>query len=175
MSPETYLSSDDSALLRLALARYSGEKCLEIGAGNGGGLEVLSERFSLTVGTDIQRPSDSIASGRTVEYCLADGASCFRDESFDLVAFNPPYVPSNGIRDRTVDGGRSGVEVTTRFLAEAMRLTRKEGRIVFLLSSDNPLALVEETCRRKGFSMKLLETKRLFYETLSVYEASRSA
>ena len=107
MSSETYISSDDSALLRHALQNYSGESCLEIGAGNWGGLEVLSKRFAFTVGTDLQRPSGHGPTGESVEYILADAASCFREGSFDLVAFNPPYVPSTRFSDRTVDGGRN--------------------------------------------------------------------
>jgi release factor glutamine methyltransferase len=175
MSPETYLSSDDSAALRGVLRRYSGESCLEIGAGNGGGLEVLSGGFARTVGTDLLRPSALALTGGSVDFCLADAASCFRGESFDLVAFNPPYLPSDEIRDVTVDGGKDGEAVTIRFLEDAIRVLKPKGRIVFLLSGDNPLAPIDATCRAKGFSMKLLETRRLFYEALSVYELSRAA
>lgn len=173
MSSETYLSSDDSALFRKALRRYSGESCLEIGAGNGGGLIELSGSFERVVGTDLRTPSDSSWNRGSIDLVLADSASCFRDRSFDLVAFNPPYVPSDQPADNTVDGGKDGEEVTMRFLAEAMRVARPEGKIVILLSSENPLAPVETVCQRNASTIRLLETKRLFYETLSVYEISR--
>ena len=174
MSSETYLSSDDSALLRKALMRYSGGSCLEMGTGNGGGLIELSKGFELTIGTDLGVPSDSAWRRDSVDLVLADSASCFRDGSFDLVAFNPPYLPSDQPADRAVDGGKEGEEVTMHFLAEAMRVSRPEGRIVILLSNENPLAPVEEVCQRNGFSIRPLETKHLFYETLSVYEIFRS-
>jgi release factor glutamine methyltransferase len=172
MSSGAYLSSDDSALLRIALKGYAGEACLEIGAGNGGGLIELAKGFRLTVGTDILRPSDSSWRRDSVDFVLADAASCFRDHCFELVAFNPPYLPSEGLADRAVDGGDGGEAVTFRFLDEAMRVTKLEGRIVLLLSSENALAPIKRICERNGFSMKRLEAKHLFYETLSVYEIS---
>jgi len=173
MSAGTYLSSDDSALLRGVLTRYSGEACLEIGSGNGGGLIALTNSFRLTVGTDLQRPSDVGGIGDNANFVLADAASCFREGSFDLVAFNPPYLPSEGITDRTVDGGSGGEAITLRFLSDAMRVSKPRGKLLVLLSSENPLEPIELTCREKGFSMRLLTSKRLFYETLSVYEITR--
>ena len=174
MSSETYLSSDDSALFRKVLRRYSGESCLEIGAGNGGGLIELSRGFEMAVGTDLQPPSDSSWRRDSVELVLADSAGCFREGSFDLVAFNPPYVPSDRLTDRAVDGGKEGEEVMMRFLTDAMRVSKRGGEIVVLLSSENPLAPIERLCQQNGFSVRLLETKRLFYETLTVYEVSRN-
>ena len=146
MSSEAYLSSDDSALLRRALRSYSGESCLEIGAGNGGGLSELSERFRLTVGTDIRRPSDFEGMRGLVEYVLADAASCFRDGCFDLVAFNPPYLPSGDIVDSAVDGGEDGEVVAAHFLSDAMRVAKRTGRIVFLLSDASPLGPIRSAC-----------------------------
>jgi release factor glutamine methyltransferase len=115
MSSETYLSSEDSALLRKALGRYKGETSLEIGAGNGGGLVKLSMRFKHAVGTDLQRPSDLSWRGGSIDFVLADAATCFREDSFNLVAFNPPYLTSVGIADRTVDGGEGGAAVASQF------------------------------------------------------------
>ncbi|MDG6901355.1 MAG: methyltransferase domain-containing protein [Nitrososphaerota archaeon] len=173
MSSRTYLSSDDSALLRSALRRYSGKRCLEIGAGNGGGLIELSKRFAHPVGTDLRPPSDDSWRGSAVDYVLADAAGPFREGTFDLVAFNPPYVPSEGLSDEAVDGGAQGIEVATRFLLEAVRVLKRDGSVVMLLSSDNPVQPVRATCEELGFSMKLLDSKHLFYESLSAYEVSR--
>jgi release factor glutamine methyltransferase len=172
MSSGAYLASEDSAALREALASHSGETCLEIGAGNGGNLKELCRRFGLVVGTDLVRPVARDWSSAGADYVIADGASCFRGRVFDLVAFNPPYVPSERIVDRAVDGGRDGVEVSLRFLRDALGAVKREGRILFLLSSDNPSDEFETECARRGFSMKSTSSKRLFYETLRIYEVS---
>jgi release factor glutamine methyltransferase len=107
MSETHYIASTDSALLRRVLREHSGGSALEIGAGNGGNLVELAGRFETVVGTDLTGPGMRDWSGEGAGYVLADCASCFRDSTFDLVAFNPPYVRGE-IVDRSVDGGSTG-------------------------------------------------------------------
>ena len=172
MSGPPYISSDDSALLRRALRGRSGGAFLEIGTGNGGTLVALSGRFGTVVGTDLTRP-DMQDWRSNAGVLLASGASCFRNEVFDLVAFNPPYLAEE-VGDRAVDGGR-GLGVPKSFLAEALRVVKKSGSVVFLLNQDARLSEFEDVCRRGGFGVRLLEAERTFYETLSVYEARAGA
>ena len=171
MTGEAYLASDDSALLREALRSYSGGSCLEIGAGNGGNLIVLSSRFGVALGTDLVRPRmRDWEDGRT-DYVLADGASCLRDSCFDLVAFNPPYLRTEGIADRTVEGG-PGLEVPMNFLREALRVVRPSGRVVLLLNDDADEEDFKQECLRMGFGFRRVASRRVFFEELSVFEAS---
>lgn len=167
---EPYLAAEDSALLRTALKRYSGRRCLEMGSGNGGNLMQLAKTFVLTVGTDLTRPSttDWLGSASTI---MADSASCFRDESFDLVAFNPPYLGSEEVRDIAVDAG-PGHEVLLRFLREALRVARKDGKVVFLASEETPPTILEKECGIAGFRLCEIASERGFFERLVVYEAS---
>lgn len=172
MSLRPYLASEDSALLRNSLGGYSGTACLEIGTGNAGTLEELSRRFELAAGTDLVRPDPRIRGEQSVNFVLADRASCFRDSSFDLVAFNPPYIPSGTIGDVAVDGGREGTEVPLSFLREALRVVKKNGKVVLLLSGENRVDELEILCATKGFRMRKVAEERLFYERLFIYEAS---
>ncbi len=163
-----YLASDDSNLIKRVLRRYSGEYCLEVGAGNGGNLLELEKTFKLVVGTDLVRPE------RASNLVLADRATCFRDSVFDLVAFNPPYLPSEAVEDIAVDGGRDGVEVPLSFLEEAIRVVKPTGKIVILISNYNPLEKFKEFCAENGLKMSLLDSEDLFYERLSVYSVQRA-
>lgn len=169
MSRAPYVSSDDSALLRRALERRSGGSCLEIGAGNGGTLVHLAGRFETLAGTDIAQPAMRDWSARA-DFVLADRAGCFRDGVFDLVAFNPPYLPGEGAGDAAVDGG-PGLEGPKSFLEDALRVVKKSGSVVFLLNQEANLPEFEEACRRRGFRLRPVISSRLFYEVLSVYEA----
>lgn len=172
MNAEPYISSHDSALFREALGRYAGEACLEMGAGNGGGLSVLSKRFNTVAGTDLVRPSmDDWRAGAS--FLLADGASCIRNSSFDLVAFNPPYLKEEEAGDAAVEAG-SGLEVPKRFLREALRAVKKGGAVVFLLNDQADPAEMRAICAEGGFSLRRLSSLRLFYEELSVYEATKT-
>jgi len=170
MRGSQYLSAEDSALLRTALQGYAGGACLEIGAGNGGNLADLSNRFELVVGTDLTRPSMHDWDDRGGSYILADAATCFRPSMFDIVAFNPPYLVED-VTDRATQGGKE-LEVPKYFLCEALRVVRKGGKVVFLLNQDADMSGFMEICARAGYGLRRVMAKRLFYEALAVYEAS---
>lgn len=169
-----YLPAEDTHLLRDALARYSGEACLEIGFGSGTLVSTLSRRFGLAVGTDVQQLGEAkIARSPGVDLLLADRAGCFREGSFDLVFFNPPYLPSQGIVDRTTDGGRGGIEVPLSFLEEALRVLRRGGEIVVLLSREGDVEGFLERCARMGLEADVVAERRLFFENLAVFRLKR--
>ena len=170
MSGAPYISSDDSALLRHVLEGRSGGSCLEIGAGNGGALVALASRFRVAAGTDVARPTMRDWS-QGADLVLADRASCFREGAFDLVAFNPPYLPLERQGDLAVEGGL-GLEVPLAFLEEAMRVVKHDGTVLFLLNDEAAPGPFEEACRRRGFAMRQVASKRLFFEVLRVYEAT---
>jgi release factor glutamine methyltransferase len=174
MSGEPYLASEDSALLRNALGSYSGSTCLEIGAGNGGAMLDLDRRFEWVGGTDLKRPGMDDWKGSGGQYLLADCASCLRDSSFDLVAFNPPYLRVDGTDDSTVEGG-IGLEVPKRFLEEALRVVRPAGRVVMLLNDQADIDEFGRICASRGFILKRIGSRRVFFEELSVYEASATS
>ncbi|MDG7029868.1 MAG: hypothetical protein JRN38_06435 [Nitrososphaerota archaeon] len=170
MSREPYLASEDSALLKAALTAYSGDSCLEIGAGNGGNLIELAKRFRTVVGTDLVRPSMTDWR-READFVLTDGAACLRSSCFDLVAFNPPYLEGDETGDIAVEGGRL-LEVPKAFLSEAFRAVNRTGRVVFLVNDDINIEEVKATCEERGFGLRLLTSRRVFFEVLSVYEAA---
>jgi release factor glutamine methyltransferase len=165
-----YLPDDDTRLLMSALGSFSGGSCLEIGFGSGALVSSVADRFALAVGTDVLALQEArLAADPRVELVIADRATCFRDEVFDLVFFNPPYVPSSPIEDVAVDGGPTGVEVPVSFLGEAVRVVRKAGTIVALLSTEGDREAFLAHCGDLGLEVESITEKRLFYETLSVF------
>jgi release factor glutamine methyltransferase len=169
-----YLPAEDTYLLRDALEHFSGDSCLELGFGSGAVLASVSGRFRLAVGTDVVGLEDArLAAGPRVELVIADRATCFRDGVFDLVFFNPPYLPSGPIEDKAVDGGPTGVEVPASFLEEGLRVLREGGTIVALLSGEGDLGSFLSHCGDLGLAVETVAEKRLFYETLSVFKMRR--
>lgn len=173
MNGDQYLASEDSALLRRALEGRSGERFLEIGAGNGGNLAQVADRFHLAVGTDLVRPIMTDWKGAGANFVVADGGSCMRDGVFDLVAFNPPYIPGP-IEDRAVDGGLS-LEVPKKFLREALRAAKRGGEVVFVLNDEAELEEFHRIALGRGFRLRPLASKKLFFEELTAYLASASS
>jgi len=169
-----YLPAEDTDLLREALEPFSGGSCLEIGFGSGAVLASVSPRFGLAVGTEVIDLEEArLAAAPGVELFLADRATCFRDGVFDLVFFNPPYLPSEKIEDEAVDGGPTGVEVAVSFLEEGLRVLGEGGTIVALLSTEGDLGSFLSHCSNLGLAVDSVAEKRLFYETLAVLTMRR--
>lgn len=171
MKRDVYISSEDSALLRSALRGRAGGRCLEIGAGNTGGLVELSGRFEHAVGSDILKPEMGDWRDAGADFVLADRAGCFRDKIFDLVFFNPPYVPSDTIEDSAVDAGKED-DVPLAFLRDALRVVKDSGKVLMLVYGEKPSYELEGECERKGFQLAKVGETHVFYEDLSVYEAA---
>jgi release factor glutamine methyltransferase len=180
-SDAVYSPAEDTFLLIDAVQGYVGTRVLEIGVGSGAVISELVTRFSSVVGVDVDPDAVRAAKGRVasrsrVDFVIGDSAKSFREDVFDLVVFNPPYLPSGDEAgaDRVVDGGRGGVEVSKMWFQEASRCLRTDGRIIFLVSS---LSDVEDLLRyveRLGFKTQILKQVRFFFEDLSAVEASRS-
>jgi release factor glutamine methyltransferase len=173
-----YLPAEDTRLLTEALRPFSGGSCLEIGFGSGAVLDSVSGRFALAVGTDVCPLEEArFAAGKEYQLVLADRATCFREGVFDLVFFNPPYLPSEQMEDEAVDGGPTGVEVPISFLEEGLRVLKEEeeeGTIVALLSTEGDTASFLQHCSNLGLSVESVIEERVFYETLSVFTIRRA-
>lgn len=171
MSDNLYIRSDDSRLLEESIANQEpADSFLEIGVGNGGNLKIASNLFSLVVGTDIVNVSEVKKEFPFVEIVISDRATPFRNNVFDLVAFNPPYVPSKDVVDKSVDAGPSGFEVPLLFLESARQVVKKDGKILMLTSNLGKASMLVEYCSLHALTLKMIAEKKLFFETLYVYE-----
>ena len=66
-----------------------------------------------------------------------------KDEFFDIIIFNPPYLPTeknelvggSGWFDKATDGGKTGLDFTIRFLKELSKFLKPTGSAYFVFSS----------------------------------------
>ena len=173
MNNRPYIYSEDSRLLgRVISSLEDSVSFLEIGVGNGKNLVSVKDKFRVVVGTDLNLEVRGDFRS-AVELVVADKASCFRSSSFDLVAFNPPYVPSEGIEDRTIDGGRNGIEIPLEFLSSALEVLKPAGRVVMVVSSEDSIDELEDFCEKRGLKSKKIAEVSLFFESLYVYLINR--
>jgi release factor glutamine methyltransferase len=173
VSERPYRYSEDSRLLGEYLSTMEGSgSFLEIGVGGGRNLTRLEllHKFDRIVGTDLMNLAQVRKElPRSLELIVADKASCFRSGSFDIIAFNPPYLPSESIEDRAIDGGRGGVEVPLQFLDSALSVLRSGGRIIMLLSSDDSLEDLKKFCEEHDLLLAKVAETALFFEWLFVF------
>lgn len=169
--PEPYRPAEDTFFLLEEVEKESlkGKRALEIGCGTCYIAAALAGAGAgLVVGCDIE-PAPEHGGAEAVR-CDAR-ALPFRDGSFDLVVFNPPYLPSEGIRDITVDGGRGGAEVPLMFLSAALRAVKRGGAVYFVVSSLTDTGSIEGFLKGSG-SFYSKRERRLFFESLYVYRVN---
>jgi release factor glutamine methyltransferase len=176
---EPYEPREDSLLLRRIVENISAEAALEIGCGVGFVLEALAERCRWVVGVDINVNALLKAKCRlrgkgfaNFELVCCSSAEAFTAGSFDLIVFNPPYLPSERIEDVAVDGGEGGVAVTLSWLKECRRVIKPSGKVIIISSSLASQDLLIEGVSRLGYKIKLIATQPLFFEELYAYELS---
>lgn len=149
-----------------------GNSFLEIGCGKASNLIGVDTKFDLVVGTDIQPLTvmRELKGLGNYELIVTDKASCFKDGVFDVVAFNPPYLPSEQIVDRAVDGGRLGLEVALSFLDDALRVSKTgQSKIIVILSSESDIVAFEKYCKENDLKLEILLEESLFFERLFAF------
>ena len=170
---EYYQPAEDTLFFADNIKHEKGRVALDMGTGSGILAKTLSDNFGLVVATDINFEALKKAH-ESVENCVCCNAADALGSNFDLVVCNLPYLPSDEVRDPTVDGLKDGVEVPMRLVSSASKILAKNGKLIYLTSSlANHLELRKKT-EQLGFSTKILATKKLFFEELMLVQCIKS-
>jgi len=176
---EPYSPGEDTFLLADMVNRYPAKISLEIGVGRGLITTILAKMSEYVVGVDISLNATK-ETGRVlatlelqnVDLLIADGATPFTPETFDLVVFNPPYLPSEEIVDRSVDGGTGGISVPIQWFTASLVVVKKAGKVLMVLSTSSKLedaiSLFLKTC-----NVRIVARRRLFFEELVALEITK--
>jgi release factor glutamine methyltransferase len=123
----------------------SGERMLEIGAGLGLAAVLAARAGARVVATDIVPAAveavraNAALNGVMLDARLGDGYAPVAAERFDLIASNPPQMPTPPGRERADataaadNGGRDGWQVLDRIIAGAPAHLTPGGRLVFTI------------------------------------------
>ena len=85
-----------------------------------------------------------------------------------------PYLPSDEVLDRTIDGGKEGIEVPLEIIRTVLDRLDKNGRFLFLTSSlANFQKLINQT-KKLGFKIKIIAKKKIFFEELILIKAIKN-
>jgi release factor glutamine methyltransferase len=170
-----YPPSEDTFLLLACLEINSKEKILEMGCGTGIIALHCAKAGGLVTAVDINPKAVACARANAKMNDLdikVMHSDLFLDVEggFDLIIFNPPYVPDviRGEIERSWAGGEDGVRVLERFLKDAPKHLAKGGRILVLLSTAMEGAALQ--CVLSQFIRDRLSSKRLFFEEIWVEE-----
>lgn len=173
--PEVYSPSDDTFLMLDVLSKMAVEEKEVLDVGTGSGILALycAMRGAHVTATDIDEKALHHASQAaqdlqvSLHVALSDIFSNVIGH-FDLIIFNPPYLPSATTKDRTVDGGKRGEVVAEKFLDGLADHLRKDGSALLLLTDASG---VESLARvHSSFEFSTVASRRLFFEELRVLQ-----
>ena len=167
---ENYSPSEDTIFFANYIEHEKGNNALDIGTGSGYLAKILLPNFDHVVATDISYDSIKIAH-TIIEDCICCNAADALCIDFDLVICNMPYLPSDKIADATVDGLHEGLEVPLRIIKAAKNVLKKNGKMIFLTSSLANYEKLLKLTESLGFQVKIVATKKMFFEELILVEA----
>ena len=169
-SGDPYAPAEDTYFLEDNLVNEKGKNALDIGTGSGYLTRTLSRNFLQVIATDIDFGS-LVNQNKKIKNCICCDAADALNCKFDLIVCNMPYLQSDEISDRRVDGGKEGVEVPLKIIKSAVKCINDSGKMLFVTSSlANYEKLIEES-EKFGLDLKIISRKKLFFEELIIVEA----
>lgn len=173
-----YAPSDDSYLLAEAIKKYTKNKSvLDIGSGSGIIAEAaIKSGCSSILASDINQESIKLLKSKNIKAVKSDLFSKIKGK-FDIIAFNPPYLPEDKREDKysrqATTGGKRGDEIILRFIKQSKSHLNKDGFILLLLSSLTPKERIISLLKTKKFKYKIIAQKPLFFEKLEVWKIDK--
>ncbi|WP_324661778.1 HemK2/MTQ2 family protein methyltransferase [Haloarcula sediminis] len=175
-----YQPAEDSDLLaRTAAARVApGDHVLDVGTGSGYVAATLAEAGADAVGVDLSPLACREAADNGVSVVRGDLVAPFRADAFDLVAFNPPYLPTpaeaewDDWMEAALSGGEDGRRLVDPFLETVGRVLTPGGEVLMLVSSLTDPDAVRAYARERGLESEVLATEKHPYEELVVLRFS---
>lgn len=170
-----YAPSDDSFLLEEQVKKLSkNKKVLDVGTGSG--IQALAAKDSgakEVLAVDIDEESIKAAKKKNLQVVRSNLFQKVKGR-FDLIIFNPPYLPLDEKEDsesaKATTGGKKGDEIILKFLKEAPKHLQRKGNILLLISSLTPKNKIIKSIKKNKLSFKVLSEKKLFFENLEVWE-----
>lgn len=182
--PQVYEPAEDTFLLANNLEVERMSRALEIGTGTGLIAILASRKARMVIATDINPHALDctlkniiVNKAYNVELRKGDLFEPVKDEKFDLILFNTPYLPTS--EDETVDGeldaawngGPSGREVIDRFLCEVKDHLNPGGKVQMVQSTLSGNEETLEKLEELGFKASITAREKGFFEEMVVITA----
>jgi release factor glutamine methyltransferase len=181
-----YSPAEDSFLLEgiilINKKLIKGKKCLDLGCGSGiissafldcgaekvMALDINKNALDFAKKSILKKYAPELKIENKINFVESDLFSNVH-ESFDVIAFNPPYVPSEEIKWVDLDGGKDGREIIDQFLETFPDFLSENGIVFLLCSSLNKSAEIKKKLAKKGFTVKKCKSVDLDSEELFVF------
>ncbi|MFH1306289.1 MAG: HemK2/MTQ2 family protein methyltransferase [Candidatus Micrarchaeota archaeon] len=182
-----YLPSDDTQMLAESALKECEGEVIEIGCGSGAVSIILAKegKCRKIIAMDINGEAIKAAKNNAklnnvskteIEFADSDlFENISKNGKFDYILFNPPYLPTTkkekieGKLNFAFDGGKYGVDVIEKFLKEAKKHLKKDGKILMVGSLLQPNGKIKKIMQKNCLKKEIIATKSFFFEKLYVY------
>jgi len=184
---KVYEPAEDTFLLAENLKVEEKEAVLDVGTGCGILAVLAAKKAKKVVATDINPYAIKCAEKNAkmngveekMEFRLGDLFQPIRpDETFSLILFNAPYLPSEPCEARSWigrawAGGPSGRRVIDRFIMGAPEFLTIDGRILLVQSSLSDIDKTLERFDETGLKARVVAEVKFPFERIVLIEAKR--
>lgn len=186
---KVYEPAEDTFLLVEKLKVKEKEVVLDVGTGCGILAVLAAKKAKKVVATDINPYAIKCAEKNAKMNCVEDRIE-FRlgdlfqpirpHETFSLILFNAPYLPSELYEERSWigrawAGGPGGREVIDRFIINAPEFLTADGKILLVQSSLSDIDKTMERFDAKGLKTRVVTKVEFPFEKISLIEARARA
>ena len=173
--PEIYQPEEDSFLLSSCIKKLrisKNSRALDMGSGSGIQAKTFLEKNISPENISLVDKNKKAISHLKKQFPNSKviPSDLFKNVKgkFDLIVFNPPYLPLNKDEPKSsqlaTTGGKKGSEVINKFLSQSKKHLNKEGKILLLTSN------LTKDINWNNYKKKLLAKKKIFFEELYVWE-----
>lgn len=158
-----------------------GKEILDMGTGSGALAKKCLEKNAKTVKAidinlkAIKKAKKRLKEFENVEVIKSDLYSQLNQQNFDIILFNPPYLPVKKKEPKEIEkawaGGEKGIKIINTFLKESKDHLKKNGEIFLLVSNLLSIDELEDMFRKQDFKYEICSKKGLFFEKLIIYKA----
>ena len=169
---DEYPPSEDTFFIADNIENEQGNTALDVGSGSGYLTKLLSEKFSLVVGTDINYEVLKHQTYKTKNIICCNGSDALHIK-FDFIVCNLPYLATNEILDVATDGGAEGFEIPKKIFDSVYENMKENGKFVFVTSSLSNYQKLIDYAEQLGLKTRILAKKKLFFEELILVESKK--
>jgi release factor glutamine methyltransferase len=169
---DEYQPAEDTFFMAEYVEKEKGVSALDVGSGSGYLTKLLSEKFSLVLGTDINFPVLKNQTYKTNNLICCNGADAINSK-FDLIICNLPYLATEEILDIATDGGKEGFEIPKKIFDSIHDKIKDQGKFIFVTSSLSNYQKLIDYAQNLGLKSKIIAKKKLFFEELILIESKK--